>query len=205
MTKKQSYHHGDLRQALVSAALALLQKKDKDVQSLSLREVAREAGVSHTAPYRHFEDKAALLAVIAEEGFTTFGEYLQSAVDQTPNQPIESLLATGVAYVRYALDHPTHFRIMFSHCPPNQPIDSSLYEVSTSTFQILVDIIAAGQSAQVIRMDQDAKFLALGKWALVHGIAMLLLDGMLTTERNAQLALAESLVKDGLVSLTIDR
>ncbi|WP_038015953.1 TetR-like C-terminal domain-containing protein [Synechococcus sp. PCC 7335] len=201
MAKKQSYHHGDLRQALVSAALALLQKKD--VQSLSLREVAREAGVSHAAPYRHFEDKAALLAAIAAEGFTKFGEYLQNAVDQTPNQPVESLLATGVAYVRYALDHPIHFRIMFSHYPPNQPIDSSLYEVSTSTFQILVDIIAAGQSAQIIRMDQDAEFLALGKWSLVHGIAMLLLDGMLTTQRDAQLALAESLVRDSLVSLTI--
>ena len=66
MAKRQTYHHGDLRQALLTAAVELL--KTKDAKSLSLREVARAAGVSHTAPYRHFEDKAALLAAIAQEG-----------------------------------------------------------------------------------------------------------------------------------------
>ncbi|MGB3789010.1 MAG: TetR/AcrR family transcriptional regulator [Phormidesmis sp.] len=201
MAKKQTYHHGDLRQALLTAALNILQTND--VQSLSLREVAREAGVSHTAPYRHFEDKAALLAAISEEGFIKFGNYLQSAVDETPDQPIESLLATGVAYIQYALDHPTHFRIMFSHFPPDEPVDSSLYQTSVSTFQILVDTITAGQTARVIRRDQDAEFLALGKWSLVHGIAMLLLDGMLSDSKESQMNLAKALVEDSLISLRI--
>ncbi|MEM8501641.1 MAG: TetR/AcrR family transcriptional regulator [Cyanobacteria bacterium P01_D01_bin.1] len=202
MAKKQPYHHGDLRQALLSAAITLLQKKD--VQSLSLRGVAREAGVSHTAPYRHFEDKAALLGAIAEEGFVEFGNYLQSAVDRTPNQPVESLMAAGVAYIRYALDYPTHFRIMFSHFPSEKSTDSSLHQTSASTFQILVNIILAGQAAQVMRNDQKAEFLALGKWSLVHGVAMLLLDGMLPNQAESQLSLAEALVKDSLISLTVE-
>lgn len=202
MAKKQTYHHGDLRQALLDAAIALLQKKD--VQSLSLRQVAREAGVSHTAPYRHFEDKEALLGAIAEEGFIEFGSYLQSAVDQTPNQPVECLMAAGVAYIRYALDYPTHFRIMFSHFPSGESTDSSLHKTSTSTFQILVNIILAGQIAQVMRSDQAAEFLALGKWSFVHGVAMLLLDGMLPTQTGSQIALAEALVKDSLIGLILE-
>lgn len=202
MAKKQPYHHGDLRQALLRAAIALLQ--EKDVQRLSLREVAREAGVSHTAPYRHFADKAALLGAIAEEGFIEFGNYLQDAVDQTLDQPIESLMAAGVAYIRYALDHPTHFRIMFSHFPPGEPADSSLYRTSASTFQILVNVISAGQAAQVMRSDQAAEFLALGRWALVHGVAMLLLDGMLSTQTESQLSVAEALVKDSLIGLIVE-
>lgn len=97
MAKKQTYHHGNLRQALLEAALVLLQTKDAD--SLSLREVARQAGVSHTAPYRHFADKAALLAAVAEEGFITFGQYLSDAVTKAHADPLESLQATGEAYL----------------------------------------------------------------------------------------------------------
>jgi hypothetical protein len=120
-----------------------------------------------------------------------------------PDQPVESLQAAGVAYIRYALDHPTHFRIMFSHFPLDESADSSLYRVSAGTFQILVDIILSGQAAQVMRSDRDAEFLALGKWSLVHGMAMLLLDGMLSAKGESPTALAEALMKDSLTGLTI--
>lgn len=198
MAKKQTYHHGDLRQALITAALTLLQ--NKDARSLSLREVAREAGVSHTAPYRHFADKAALLAAIAQEGFTEFGSYLNAAL--TPDQPVKSLQDTGVAYVRYALDHPTHFRVMFSSFPPNEPTDSELYIVSKRTFQILVNVIKSGQAAGVMKAgDPDA--LALEKWAMVHGLAMLLLDEMLPVKGDAAVDLVESLVTENITSIVI--
>lgn len=198
MAKKQTYHHGDLRQALITAALTLLQ--NKDARSLSLREVAREAGVSHTAPYRHFADKAALLAAIAQEGFTEFGSYLNAAL--TPDQPVKSLQDTGVAYVRYALDHPTHFRVMFSSFPPNEPTDSELYIVSKRTFQILVNVIKSGQAAGVMKAgDPDA--LALEKWAMVHGLAMLLLDEMLPVKGDATVDLVESLVTENITSIVV--
>ena len=194
---KKTYHHGDLRQSLIEAALVLL--KTKDIKSLSLREVARQAGVSHTAPYRHFADKADLLAAVAEEGFVEFGRYLQDAVEQANAEPIKSLQATGIAYVRYALDHPTHFRVMFSHCPSEPAEDSRLETVSQGTFQILVDIIKAGQATTTIKAG-DPSVLALEKWALVHGLAMLMLDGMLPAEGEAAIALASTVVANNITS-----
>ena len=200
MAKKQTYHHGDLRQALVNAALEVLETKD--AKSISLREVARQAGVSHTAPYRHFEDKAALLAAVAEEGFIEFGTYLQAAVDQAQAAPIESLQATGEAYVRYALDHPTHFRVMFGRFPADEPADSTLSQVSNGTFQILVEVITAGQAAGLLKAG-DPNLLALGRWSMVHGLAMLLLDGMLGKTENTTADLVKTLLKGSLTSIVI--
>lgn len=194
--KKQPYHHGDLRQALLNAALVTLETKDAN--SLSLREVARQAGVSHTAPYRHFADKAALLAAVAEDGFAEFGKYLRNALVE--NDPVQSLQAAGVAYVRYALDHPTHFRIMFSHFPAVEPADSDLYSVSKESFQILVDIIDAGQATGVMKSG-DVNFLAFGRWSMVHGLAMLLLDGMLPQQGKDAIALAHSLIQENLTGI----
>ncbi|MEL6606228.1 MAG: TetR/AcrR family transcriptional regulator [Cyanobacteria bacterium J06614_10] len=198
MAKKQPYHHGDLRQALLNAALIALETKDAN--SLSLREVARQAGVSHTAPYRHFADKAALLSAVAEEGFIEFGQYLKDAL--IAGDPAGSLQAAGTAYVRYALDHPTHFRVMFSHFPESEPVDSALYTVSKEAFQILVDIIEAGQAAGAMKPG-DAYLLALGRWSMVHGLAMLLLDGMLPNEEGSGIALAQDLIRQNLTSVLV--
>ena len=196
--KKHTYHHGDLRRALLDAALVLLQTKD--MEGLSLREVARQAGVSHTAPYRHFADKAALLAAVAEEGFITFGEYLNEAVTQANADPIGSLMSTGEAYVRYALEHPTHFRVMFRSASLAQDPDSSLEITAQGTFEILVDVIASGQTAGVIKAG-DPREMATGRWALVHGLSMLLLDGMLPQEGEAAIALVHLALEDSLTGL----
>ena len=103
MTKRQSYHHGDLRQALIDAAVDLL--SEAGMSHLSLRQVARRVGVSDAAPYRHFEAKDALLAVVAEEGFKAYTHYLQRAVASAIDNPIQQFLGCGRAYVRYALDN----------------------------------------------------------------------------------------------------
>lgn len=183
MPKKATYHHGDLRRALIDAALVLMAKKD--IQSLSLREVARHAGVSHTAPYRHFSDKEALLAVVAEEGFIEFARYLQDAVDLAPSDPLQQLQTSGVAYVRYALDHPTHYRIMFGSFCVDGADYPSLFAASDQAFNILVAIILRGQAAGLIRQE-DSRLLALGAWSLVHGLAMLLLENRLLIKHQTE-------------------
>ncbi|MFK8181898.1 MAG: TetR/AcrR family transcriptional regulator [Phormidesmis sp.] len=200
---EKTYHHGDLRRALLDAALVILQTND--AKSLSLRGVAREAGVSHTAPYRHFADKAALLAAVAEEGFIEFGQYLQTAVDASHAEPIASLKATGVAYIRYALQHPVHFRLMFNDhalTPDSKTVTSSLYTTSKATFQILVDIISTGQREGKI-IAGDSEILATGRWALVHGLAMLMLDGMLPSTEETAIALAKNVIQDSLFSILV--
>src|SRR5262245_4881527 len=108
--KKRAYHHGDLRRALLDAALELV--SSKGVQALTLREVARRAGVTHAAPYHHFPSKEALFAAVATEGFRDLAAAMRAALSGRRG-PFASLRAIGVAYVRFATEHPAHFRIMF--------------------------------------------------------------------------------------------
>src|SRR5690625_2896195 len=108
MSREDRYHHGDLRRALLDAAAGLVQERRN--AEASLREIARRAGVSHTAPYRHFESKEALLAAVAEEGFHQFREVLEAAAEG--KAPLDALHATGQAYVDFALGHPGYFRVM---------------------------------------------------------------------------------------------
>ncbi len=176
MTKRKRYHHGDLRQALIHAAVELL--AEEGVSSLSLRQVARQVGVSHAAPYRHFEDKEALLAEVAEEGFKTFTRYLQTAVDAAPDDPIQQFLGCGRAYVRYALDNPTHYRLMFSEFPFCEDRFESLNQVADNSFEVIVNVIMAGQK-QKLFCSGDPRPIALGAWTQVHGLALLLLAGRL--------------------------
>ncbi|MFN7132092.1 MAG: TetR/AcrR family transcriptional regulator, partial [Myxococcales bacterium] len=110
--KGDSYHHGDLRRALLDGALALLQ--DEGVGALSLREVARRAGVTHAAPYRHFESKEELIAAVAEEGFHTLRDEMRDAMAAHEGDPRRRLEACGVAYVLFAVGHPAHFGVMWS-------------------------------------------------------------------------------------------
>ena len=175
MAKKATYHHSDLRRTLLDAALQAL----ADRGDISLRDVARRAGVSHTAPYRHFADKDALLAAVAQEGFVAFGQYLREAKESLEEKPLQALEATGLAYIRYAIQNPTHYRLMFGQNVRNCDEHPALLEASTATFEILVDIIQTGQTQGTI-VSGDARQLALGAWAQTHGLAMLLLDGQLS-------------------------
>jgi len=176
MAKRQSYHHGDLRRALINAAVDLL--ADEGINSLSLRQVARKVGVSHAAPYRHFEDKEALLAVVAEEGFKTFTQYLQAAVDAALDDPIQQYLGCGQAYVRYALDNPTHYRLMFSEFPLGETRFQTLNEVANASFEVIVDVVTRAQNQGLFRPG-EARTVALAAWTQVHGLALLLMAGRL--------------------------
>lgn len=172
MTPKESYHHGDLRQALVDAGLALL--ADSGPSGLSLRGVARKAGVSPAAPYHHFANKSELLAAIGAEGFELLEEELREARATAGCELGEDLSACGSAYVRFALAHPAHFRVMFrAEDGPKHPLVEA---ASAPVFQLLVDGVSACQAAGE-GPAIDPRALSLLCWSTVHGIAMLLLDG----------------------------
>lgn len=157
-TRKRSYHHGDLRQALVQAAGELLEKHG--LAALSLREAARRAGVSHNAPYRHFPDREALLAAVAAQGYARLGETLRDAARRGERD-------MGEAYVRFALARPHLYRLMFGGMlqiadhPELRQHALRAYEGLTDAFSA----VGGERRAEV----------AAAAWSLVHGLASLLL------------------------------
>ena len=165
----KTYHHGDLRTALVAATLDLLAEAGTD--AVSLRAVARRAGVSAMAPYRHYPDKESLLAAAAAHGFEGLRATLRQADSAAP--PGQALVAQAVAYVRYALDNPALFRLMFG--PRHLGKHPNLSTAGDSAYAVLADRVAADTPD---RTDHNAR--ALGCWALVHGLAFLFLDGRIS-------------------------
>ena len=162
-----SYHHGDLRTACLRAARDLLE--ENGTAGLSLRAVARRAGVSPTAPYRHYADRDALLSAVAAQGYRELAAYLASA-HPAPVTP-DDLAAVAVAYVRFALEHPALFRVMFVEpCDPTSPERVDATAVISGYVNGIVRHAFPGA-------DPDA--LSTAVWALVHGLAFLHLDGKL--------------------------
>lgn len=199
MTKRDTYHHGDLRRALIDATVDLLD--ETTIEGLSLRQVAKKAGVSHAAPYRHFEDKEALLAVVAEEGFLDFVSYLKQAVAAFPDDPLQQFSASGQAYVRYALEHPTHYRLMFAEFSLSNSQYEPLIRASNHSFEVLVGIIQLGQQQGVFRQG-DPQLMAVAAWTQVHGMAMLLLSGRLGGKDQGEAAIAS--LSAALCQLMVD-
>ncbi|RKH08417.1 TetR/AcrR family transcriptional regulator [Corallococcus sp. CA053C] len=192
---KARYHHGDLRQALVDAALTLI--SEEGFGALTLREVARRAGVTHAAPYRHFADKEALLEAVSQQGFRTMSREMRERMARVSG-PLEQLSAAGVAYVLFAVRHPPHFRVMFGphFTRPPQP-DAA--EEGTNAFQLLVGCIEAGQAAGLLRAGESRR-LTLTAWSLVHGLASLLVDRQLDDAmRGAEAAEALAVVQTRLL------
>ncbi len=172
--KKSSYHHGDLRQTLLDAAESLLE--EGGIDALSLRDAARRAGVSHSAPARHFPAKMDLLFALVERGIRALDDEMRraGAIDA---DPVAQLEEAGFAYVRLAVRHPWRTQLMFGGVVPMQAeIPPGLQEVASSSFQGLVRIITAGQAAGRF-IEQDPMQLTLAMWSVVHGTAMLILGG----------------------------
>jgi AcrR family transcriptional regulator len=176
MSNRKTYHHGDLCKALIEGAIELI--SEADLSSLSLREVARRVGVSHAAPYRHFQDKEALLAAVAEEGFIKLTQAMKQAGDRAISDPLKRLEAIGVAYVKFAIAHPTHYRVMFGRQKREQDRYPSLNKAGKEAFAVLVEAIEAGQKTGKLS-SEDSVQLAWAAWSSVHGLAMLIMDGLL--------------------------
>jgi AcrR family transcriptional regulator len=163
------YHHGDLRAACLRAAMDLLEQDG--AVGLSVRAVARRAGVSPGAPYRHYADRDALVSAVAAEGYRELSAYL-SAAHPSPSTP-EDLAAVAVAYVQFALEHPALFRTMFS-----DPCDADSSERVSATTAIAEYVGALVRRAFP---GADPGALSTAIWAVVHGLAFLHLDGKLDT------------------------
>ena len=169
------YHHGDLRRAMLEEAVRTIQTHG--VETLTLRTVGERLGVSRTALYRHFADKPALLAAVGREGFRLLRLTLTEAWEQH-GRGREGFDAMGIAYVRFAVDHPSHYRVMFGGFIESCAKDAAFIEEATAAFQVLVDSLLEQQRAGLVRND-DPLLLARMIWSLVHGIAMLVIDGQL--------------------------
>ena len=189
------YHHGNLPQAMLQAAVRTIQKQG--MEALTLRGVGERLGVSRTALYRHFADKQALLAAVAAEGFRTLRTALAEAWESA-GRGRAGFEAMGLAYVRFAVTHPSHYRVMFGGAVraggTNSPGDPG-----TDAFQVLLDAITEQQAQGLVHGDEPRQ-LALYIWAVVHGVAMLALDGMLPPEVPAAslMALANNRLRTGL-------
>jgi AcrR family transcriptional regulator len=173
--RKRAYHHGNLRRALLDEALVTI--RTEGVEGLTLREIAARLGVSRTALYRHFADKRALLAAVSTEGFRTLREELVGAWEEGGGGRA-GFERMGVAYVRFAVANPSYYRVMFGGFVDPEASDPDLAAEAAGAFRALVDALAALQREGIVRGD-DTQRLARFVWAVVHGVAMLGIDGQL--------------------------
>ena len=198
------YHHGDLRRALLHEALRTIRKRGVD--ALTLRGVAEDLGVSRTALYRHFTDKNALLEAVAREGFRMLRVATGDGWERG-GKGTSGFEAMGVAYVRFAVENPEHYRVMFGGALSSPVRDPELAKEGGAAFQVLVDALIDQQRDGLIRRDaplQLAQFI----WAIVHGIAMLAIDrlprsGHTDVDALAHYAIAR--VRTGIAARTVAR
>ncbi|MFL5322559.1 MAG: TetR/AcrR family transcriptional regulator [Myxococcaceae bacterium] len=172
---KVGYHHGNLKEALLAATLQVLEEGGPS--AVTLREVARRAGVSHAAPYRHYADLDALLADVAEEGFRGLTREMRTRMD-AESAPGDKLRATGIGYVAYAVKNTARFRLMFGPQVADPRRHPGLHAASEEAFQVLVEAVQKAQAANVFPPGDVLKS-AVSAWAMVHGLAMLYVDGQL--------------------------
>lgn len=197
------YHHGNLREALLEAGLELLRRDG--AESLGLRELARQAGVSRTAPYRHFESKEALIAAIAEQGFLRLQAYQDEARRRHPDDVQAWFLECARQYIRFAVEHPEHLKVMFGPYISQMPrqADHPLHVAGNATFAKLVDLVVKAQQAGLVRSGDPVE-VSVSVWSLLHGFAMLLVQNrleFLELEPGRIAALAEQAAHDSLAAV----
>jgi AcrR family transcriptional regulator len=186
---KRAYHHGDLRSALIADGLLML--KEGNVESFSLREVARRVGVSATAVYRHFPDKESLLSAMAQDGAEQLGQMQRQGVDEAGGG-MAGFEVAGQTYVRFALANPALFRLMMGKRPVRpyfetecEGTDAAL--THNSAMAVLLSSVselsgdAAGAEAKKRR--------AIHAWSMVHGMAILMLDGLIPADEATILSI----------------
>lgn len=178
-TKNRPYHHGDLRRAVIETAMGMLDE-DKGWQ-FTLREVARRAGVSHAAPYKHFPDKAALLSEMALIGFDKLRQLLMRARSRGRESIRDEFFAMARAYVRFGTSNPALYRLMFS-ADAGKPADVHMDERALAAFRLVIELLERGQSEGVLRK-HDLRGQATACWAQLHGITLLTIDGLLLPEK----------------------
>ncbi len=191
MPKKKTYHHGDLKNALVEAGAEILSKEG--VSGLSLRKVAQKAGVSHAAPYAHFADKQALIAAISTEGYHRLYEAIDAAGQRYAGDPLRQLVEGAWAYVQFALNDPDHFKITLSGVVEKEKDYPAFVEVSRQSFALVVQIVEACQKAGVLNRG-PSDLIAVSLWSLIHGFVSLILEGQISHTILERYTLREMLI-----------
>lgn len=166
------YHHGDLRDALVCAAEKLLE--DRGAAGLSLREVAKLAGVSHAAPYRHFRSKSELLEAVAKAGFEQLASFVATVKSDHPGEPDRQLMAAGQAYVEWAIANPERTRLMYGGMMKSDTVPEDLHEAAESAYEAIYQVMDEGRKTGIFG-GTDTDSMVVSAWSLVHGLTMLLL------------------------------
>lgn len=169
-----SYHHGDLRAALLTEAAAMV--AEGGVASVTMRALGDRLGVSRAAPYRHFSHKGALLVAVAAAGFARLGSRLEAVGAGAPGASLEALRRLGEEYVRFAIEHPAHYRLMYGREAITREHVPELREAGNALFEQLVAVIEAHQQSGGIKRD-DPRALAYVAWSAVHGLASLWIEG----------------------------
>ncbi|WP_067567361.1 TetR/AcrR family transcriptional regulator [Nocardia acidivorans] len=198
--RRRTYHHGSLRTALIDAGVALAREGGPD--SVVLREAARIAGVSHSAAYRHFADREALLAEVSRHARAELAAQMRRGIDAAP-EPLTRLGAVGTAYVTFALANPGLFRTAFYAHPvaSSEKQDTPMDSAREEPFDILGQVLDEAQSTGLLDPNRRPGA-AIAAWSAVHGLAGLLIDGPLPTARaDVDFALAQvlELVARGLL------
>lgn len=175
---ERPYHHGNLRAALL--AQAELTVRERGVQELSLRELARGVGVSHGAPRRHFADRQALLDALAEAGFARLGAELRTAVEGAGEDFEVRLRATAAAYVRFATRDAALLELMFAG--KSQAQSGALHEAAERAFSVILELIEQGQADGVLEGGEPER-VGLVLFATIQGIAALVTAGVVDAEQ----------------------
>ncbi|MEM8576048.1 MAG: TetR/AcrR family transcriptional regulator [Pseudomonadota bacterium] len=170
-TSARSYHHGDLKAALIDATIELI--REKRLEDVSVADAARAAGVSSGAPYRHFKDRDELLAHVAAEGFRRLNAQKEEGFGRHPKDSIESLIAGGCNYTEFGADNPELFHLMWSAARHNDTTDVA-HQAGEAAYNGFIEELTGIMRAQGLGHLDPHKFGA-PMWAMVHGFASLLI------------------------------
>ena len=197
------YHHGDLKNALIQAGVEIL--AEEGLGALSLRKVAKQAGVSHAAPYSHFADKQALIAAISTEGFKQLYVQIKEIFESYRDNPKNLLVETAWAYIQFALNEPDRFKLMFSSVIEKEKDYPDFVEISQQNFQQLAEMVEICQQAGILKPG-PSELSAVSVWAAVHGLVTLALEGQVShivlDQYNLKEMLLYTLSQITLVKLT---
>lgn len=174
-----TYHHGNLKEALISAGLEIL--SEKGIEGLSLRKVAKKVGVSHTAPYNHFADKQALLAAISTAGHEQLHQSLSTAFTEVEDSAANIILEIAWAYLQFALADPGRFKLMFSGVLEVETDHPEFTEIVQKNVSLLEEIIVYCQSKDQLTAGK-VEVIAIKLWSAVHGFTDLILENQFPPE-----------------------
>lgn len=174
-SKNQSnaYHHGNLSRVLIDTAVEII--SEQGAKDLSLRQIAKRAGVSHAAPYRHFKDKNAVLAAVARQGFDMMLRQTEDRIARSRGSELDHFAICGLSYIDFAISYPAHYRVMFGTRAENSYFSDEFKPESIPVFKLLRDTIIVCQEKGMLKPG-DPHEMAMAAWSIVHGFAMLRID-----------------------------